>query len=112
MKQSITIEAIATCKHCGKQRELVNEADAVVIEQFLEKRGKSLEATAREFRPSPCGGFLWSHGMGYAIFDEDLLGGDGTGRTEDEFTAETGMHIKYVGGNGKFLACPKCAEFL
>lgn len=47
----------------------------------------------RAFRAHKDGGFGFSTGCGYAIFDADLLGGNGDGKAERRFTEKTGYQV-------------------
>lgn len=40
------------------------------------------------------GGFQFSTGAQYSLFDQDLLGGNGDGQTEKRFTEETGIILR------------------
>jgi len=108
--KTISSKTISTCPNCGTARERIGAGGRGIIEEFLARRGKTLEETARNFEATSGGGFLWAHGGGYAIFEEDVLGGAGTGHLEDEFRAETGARIIHLGGSGAATLCEGCAD--
>lgn len=73
------------------------------INEFYESRGKWPEdyvTNYREFDTLPKKGFSFDHGYGYDYFDSDLLGGNGDGKTRNEFNKfieekEAGIEIQH-----------------
>ena len=76
----------------GRTVELSHEAERVVRD-WLEGRGVELEDVARRPRRNKAGRFTFACGVGYAVVDADLLGGNGSGETERAFNTETGRYI-------------------
>lgn len=73
--------------------ELSREAEHAV-RVWLDGRGVDLDDVARRGRRNTRGRFTFKCGVGYAVVDADLLGGNADGRTEREFENETGHHIR------------------
>lgn len=76
----------------GRTIELSHEAERVV-RYWLQRRGLELEDVARRPRRNKRGHFTFGCGLGYAVIDADLLGGNGSGELEREFNNETGRYI-------------------
>ena len=72
--------------------ELSYEAE-LWVRDWLEGRGVKLEDVARRPRRNKRGRFTFACGVGYAVIDADLLGGDGSGELERAFNNETGRYI-------------------
>ena len=72
--------------------ELSYEAE-VWVRDWLEGRGVTLEDVARRGRRNKRGRFTFGCGVGYAVIDADLLGGNGSGELERAFNNETGRYI-------------------
>ena len=72
--------------------ELSYEAE-LWARDWLEGRGVKLEDVARRPRRNKAGRFTFACGVGYAVIDADLLGGNGSGETERAFNTETGRYI-------------------
>ena len=62
---------------------------------WLSTRGVVLEDVARRPRRNSRGLFTIAGGVGYAVLDADLLGGNADGTTERAFNNETGHHFTY-----------------
>ena len=73
--------------------ELSREAEHAV-RVWLNGRGVILNDVARRGRRNTRGRFTFQCGVGYAVIDADLLGGNGDGQTERQFENETGHHIR------------------
>lgn len=73
--------------------ELSYEAE-LWARDWLEGRGVKLEDVARRPRRNKAGRFTFACGVGYAVIDADLLGGNGDGETERAFNTETGRYIR------------------
>ena len=71
---------------------LSHEAERVVRD-WLQGRGMELEDVARRPRRNKRGHFTFGCGIGYAVIDADLLGGNGSGELEREFNNATGRYI-------------------
>ena len=76
----------------GRTVELSHEAERVVRD-WLQGRGVELEDVARRPRRNKRGHFTFGCGIGYAVIDADLLGGNGSGELEREFNNATGRYI-------------------
>ena len=76
----------------GRTVELSHEAERVVRD-WLQGRGLELEDVARRPRRNKAGRFTFACGVGYAVVDADLLGGNGSGELEREFNNATGRYI-------------------
>ena len=63
------------------------------VRDWLQGRGLELEDVARRPRRNKRGHFTFGCGIGYAVIDADLLGGNGSGETERAFNTETGRYI-------------------
>lgn len=72
--------------------ELSREAERVVRD-WLQGRGVTLEDVARRPRRNKRGRFTFACGVGYAVIDADLLGGNGSGELERAFNNDTGRYI-------------------
>ena len=72
--------------------ELSYEAE-LWARDWLKERGVELEDVARRPRRNKRGRFTFACGVGYAVIDADLLGGNGDGETERAFNTETGRYI-------------------
>lgn len=72
--------------------ELSYEAE-LWARDWLKERGVELEDVARRPRRNKRGRFTFACGVGYAVIDADLLGGNGDGETERAFNNETGRYI-------------------
>lgn len=72
--------------------ELSHEAERVV-RYWLQGRGLELEDVARRPRRNKRGHFTFGCGVGYAVVDADLLGGNGSGELERAFNNDTGRYI-------------------
>ena len=72
--------------------ELSYEAE-LWARDWLEGRGVKLEDVARRPRRNKAGRFTFACGVGYAVVDADLLGGNGSGELEREFNNATGRYI-------------------
>ena len=72
--------------------ELSREAEHAV-RSWLDGRGVDLDAVARRGRRNKRGRFTFKCGVGYAVIDADLLGGDADGTTERAFQNDTGHYI-------------------
>ena len=72
--------------------ELSYEAE-LWVRDWLEGRGMELEDVARRPRRNKRGRFTFACGVGYAVVDADLLGGNGSGETERAFNTDTGRYI-------------------
>lgn len=73
--------------------ELSREAEHAV-RVWLDGRGVDMDDVARRGRRNTRGRFTFKCGVGYAVVDADLLGGNADGRTEREFENETGHYIR------------------
>ena len=90
-----TLDARVTSTHKysgGRTVELSHEAERVVRD-WLQGRGMELEDVARRPRRNKRGHFTFGCGIGYAVIDADLLGGNGSGELEREFNNATGRYI-------------------
>ena len=90
-----TLDARVTYTHKysgGRTVELSHEAERVVRD-WLQGRGLELEDVARRPRRNKRGHFTFGCGIGYAVIDADLLGGNGSGELEREFNNATGRYI-------------------
>ena len=76
----------------GRTVELSHEAERVVRD-WLQGRGLELEDVARRPHRNKRGHFTFGCGIGYAVIDADLLGGNGSGELEREFNNATGRYI-------------------
>ena len=76
----------------GRTIELSHETERVVRD-WLQGRGLKLEDVARRGRHNKRGHFTFGCGLGYAVIDADLLGGNGSGELEREFNNATGRYI-------------------
>ena len=72
--------------------ELSYEAE-VWVRDWLQGRGLELEDVARRPRRNKAGRFTFACGVGYAVVDADLLGGNGSGELERAFNTDTGRYI-------------------
>lgn len=72
--------------------ELSREAEHAV-RVWLDGRGIDLDTVARRGRRNSRGRFTFKCGVGYAVIDADLLGGNADGTTERAFQNETGHYI-------------------
>ena len=75
--------------HSGLSRWKISKTDAPIILDWLNDDVSKI----RSFRKHKDGGFGFSTGGGYAIFDSDLLGGNGDGTAESQFEDETGYQV-------------------
>lgn len=75
--------------HSGLCRWKISKTDAPIILDWLNDDVSKI----RSFRKHKDGGFGFSTGGGYAIFDSDLLGGNGDGTAENQFEDETGYQV-------------------
>lgn len=73
--------------------ELSREAEHAV-RSWLDGRGVDLDDVARRGRRNKRGRFTFACGVGYAVVDADLLGGNGDGTMERLFENETGNVIR------------------
>lgn len=89
MNKTITIKAVSEDPTSGRIRWHVKREDAWTILSFLDHGTSKI----RGYRSHKSGGFGFSTGCGYAIFDDDLLGGNGDGKAERRFEQETGYTI-------------------
>jgi len=64
-----------------------------IVKPWLEKEGKDPKETIRGFKINSKGEITFKSGVGYNVIDEDVLGGDGTGRTYERFKKETGLYF-------------------
>ena len=64
-----------------------------MVRDWLQGRGMELEDVARRPRRNKRGHFTFGCGIGYAVIDADLLGGNGSGELEREFNNATGRYI-------------------
>ena len=89
MIKTINIKAVSEDPTSGRIRWHVKREDAWTILSFLDHDTSKI----RGYRRHKSGGFGFSTGCGYAIFDDDLLGGNGDGTAERRFEDETGYTI-------------------
>lgn len=75
--------------HSGLQRWKISKTDAPIILDWLNDDVSKI----RSFRKHKDGGFGFSTGCGYAIFDSDLLSGNGDGEEARRFEDETGYQV-------------------
>lgn len=109
---TIACVTMSTCPHCGLTRERLPRKGVAVIDEFMKEHyGESLHDVAREPRMTRSGNMTWAHGGGYAVVDEDLLGGDGTGRRENELN-RAGIYVRGSSGNGRVEVCANCRKWL
>ena len=88
MLKTIRVKHVSTNPTSGYMRWHVKPEDAGIIIHWLQDVKK-----IRSFREHKNGGFGFGTGCGYAIFDADLLGGNGDGTTERRFEDETGYQV-------------------
>lgn len=74
--------------------ELSPQAEEATREWLL-TRGITIEDVARRPRRNARGLFTIAGGVGYAVLDSDLLGGNADGTTERAFNRDTGHHFTY-----------------
>lgn len=107
------------CPTCGNAQESMSLLDLEIIGDFLTEQGQDI-TVIRDLHITADGRALWSHGGGYAVVDEDLLGGDGEGRAEKAFSNwywnTKGGHISidygYTSdGSTNFETCGFCAQY-
>lgn len=65
------------------------------VAAWLESQGKVPADTVRSFRVNRAGQITFKCGVGYDVIDDDLLGGDGSGRTRSAFERETNYGFSY-----------------
>lgn len=82
----------------GLQMMAMSASDWAVVEEWLRGRGREPADTVRAMTRREDGSVTFVTGIGYAVIDTDVLGGDGTGRTEEQFAVETGYRFT---GSGK-----------
>lgn len=123
MTNTITHHEIAcieetVCPTCGIYQESIDLKDLEIIGDFLTEQGKDITAI-RDLRITATGRALWSHGCGYAIIDDDLLGGSGDGRTErkfrDWYSEKFGGYVSiefYEDEDDNFEMCDECAGYM
>ena len=68
--------------HTGLRTFELSPIESQAVDTFL---GGKLAQTARGYRINKRGLATFKGGLGYAVIDTDLLGGDGTGRTHKAF---------------------------
>lgn len=89
----IDIKVISENPTSGARRWEVPVNHVFTIESWLEGQGKTLGDAVRGIRYRKNGSFSFVTGGGYAIFDADLLGGNGDGRAESKFESDTGYTL-------------------
>lgn len=89
MIKTITVKEVSEDPTSGRIRWHVKREDVWTILSFLDHDTSKIRA----FRRHKNGGFGFSTGGGYAIFDSDLLGGNGDGSAERRFENETGYQV-------------------
>lgn len=87
--RTITIKHVSENPMTGAQRWKVSPEAAFTIMSWLDGDTSKI----RSYRAHKDGGFGFTTGIGYAIFDDDLLGGNGDGRTEKRFHEEYGVYL-------------------
>ena len=63
------------------------------VTDWLAEQGIDIWDVARSIRRNKRGLLTFKCGVGYAVIDSDLLGGNGDGRTERRFNEDTGAYI-------------------
>lgn len=89
MIKTINVKQVTEHPLTGMRRYHVKPDDARIILDWL---GHD-RSQVRSYRAHKSGGFGFSTGCGYAIFDADLLGGNGDGTAERRFEQETGYQV-------------------
>ena len=89
MIKTINVKEVSEDPTSGRIRWHVKREDARIILDWLDDDFSKIRA----HRSHKSGGFGFSTGCGYAIFDADLLGGNGDGTTERRFEQETGYQV-------------------
>ena len=89
MRNTIHAKRTNVQPHSGLQRWKISKTDAPIILDWLGHDRSQI----RSYRAHKDGGFGFSTGCGYAIFDSDLLGGNGDGTAERRFEQETGYQV-------------------
>lgn len=68
-------------------------AAEIAVTAWLESQGRDIWQTARSIRRNKKGRVTFKCGVGYAVVDNDLLGGNGDGRTERRFNDDSDSYI-------------------
>ena len=89
MIKTIHAKQVSENPMSGLRRYHISSEDALIILGWL---GYDM-SQIRSYRGHKSGGFGFSTGCGYAIFDADLLGGNGDGTAERRFEDETGYQV-------------------
>lgn len=84
----------------GAQRWELSSHARIVVEEWLKAQGKgNPRDLIRGYRYNSIRGTVrFTTGIGYAILDADLLGGDGSGAAERKFQDDTGYYLSCVQG--------------
>lgn len=113
--RAIIFTETSECPCCGVAREAMGWEDYEVICEFLRARNMDPRETIRGLRENRYT-VTWQHGGGYALADDDLLGGNGDGRTENAFrdwyAGKYGENValRYE-GTGRHRACRECSRY-
>jgi hypothetical protein len=98
--ERITITEVYEDPMSGARIWEIDPEGADIIFDWLRSQGHEPEDVIREYADEysvmadvPAGHVQFVTGGGYAIFDADLLGGNGDGRAERKFEKETGHYL-------------------
>lgn len=107
MKERVLVRLVSECQGCALTTWHVPKWS----ERILEAYGVTRDM-ARDARQSTSyeGGFTFHTGCGYAIFDADLLGGNGDGQTEKMLNWR-GLVVQ-TRGSARKRYCADCANGL
>lgn len=110
--KTITLRGLTECPHCAYSRATTTDREqAKFIEDWLTAQGKEPRKVIRDYKPT-VGGFSFGHGVGYAILDADMLGGNGDGLTESRFFKETGIRgFEYPFQGIRSKVCGECRKW-
>lgn len=89
----------------GAQRWEMSKGMEQEVAAWLEEQGKTIEETVRGYRETQ-GRVRFTTGIGYAILDADVLGGEGSGKAERRFEEERNVRLVQVHGRrtGEMMA--------
>ena len=112
MKKYIELKGTTECPTCGVSRAAtVSFDDAVIVLKWFEDQDLDPRDEIRGYRPTP-NGFSFEHGGNYNVIDE-MLGGIGDGKAEEQFLQDTGVTgVVYPSGGESSRTCRECARYL
>lgn len=96
MTTIIKCKTLRENKHSGLRTVAIPAEGWEIVRAWLESKGLDPKDTVRNYRLNKAGQHTFHCGVGYAVFDADVLGGVGDGKAERAFRDDTGRYLWLV----------------